>query len=430
VTLVVAGTAASAALGMAGPGPLAAATRAEPGRLAVAALSARLLADAAGQEGFAVLALDLFGDADTRRAALGWRSLAGGAAGEVPGMAAGGAAWRIDETRLLQGLREAARLGACGWLAGSGFEAQPELLDAGQAVLPLLGLAGDGMRRLREPQAFFAALAAHGVPHPVTQLLAPSTHDGWLIKNSRACGGGHVRPARPGEPALAPHHLAQRWAPGLPMSATFVADGRSATVLGFNRLLVAGQGAQPHQFVGAIGPVAVPAPAAQVLRQALHKLVPEFGLVGLGSLDFLLHGTQVAVLEVNARPPATVALHGAQRPITAHLAACAAAVQPLAANAGPASGLPPVLASDTDTAAPVQGFATVFARQARRAGPALAAALAALPHGHDLPHTGDLFVPGSPVCSVSAQAADAHTVQQLLAERCARVHHLLETTAP
>jgi len=386
-----------------------------PIKLAVAALSARLLAEAAEREGFAVLALDLFGDVDARRASLGWQSIAGARR------------WHIDEQHLLQGLRQAARLGAQGWLAGSGFEAQPALLDAGHRVLPLLGMAGAALRRLRDPQVFFSFLAAQGLPHPATQLQPPASAEGWLIKNSRACGGGHVRPARADEPALPAHHLAQRWSPGQPMSATFVADGRSAEVLGFNRLLVSGWGASPYQFVGATGPLALPPPAEQLLRQALQLLVPEFGLVGLGSLDFLLHGAQVQLLEVNARPPATVALHGVHRPISAHLAACGGAGLPSARSAG-RSGQ--AAARPGGSAPPVQGFATVFAERAQQVGPALAAALAALPNHHDLPHTGDLFEPGSPVCSVSAQAADEPAVQHLLAERRARIHQLLETTAP
>ena len=40
--------------------------------IAVAAISARAMAEAAASDGFKVVALDLFGDTDTRRAASRW----------------------------------------------------------------------------------------------------------------------------------------------------------------------------------------------------------------------------------------------------------------------------------------------------------------------------------------------------------------------
>ncbi|MGE5117528.1 MAG: hypothetical protein ACM3N6_13665, partial [Betaproteobacteria bacterium] len=45
-------------------------------RLAVAAASARMLAEAAAREGFEVVALDCFGDQDTRRASRSWHDIA------------------------------------------------------------------------------------------------------------------------------------------------------------------------------------------------------------------------------------------------------------------------------------------------------------------------------------------------------------------
>jgi predicted ATP-grasp superfamily ATP-dependent carboligase len=378
-------------------------------RLAVAGLSARLLADAAQAEGHAVLALDLYGDADTRRAALGWRPL-GALAGE-----------RFDAAALCAGLRAAAQAGATGWLAGSGFEAQPELLDVGARELPLWGLGTAALGRLRDPQQFFAVLDAHGVPHPEVAFRLPAgPAAGWLVKHGQACGGGHVRPLRPDEPVLPPHAYLQRFAPGQPMSATFLADGRAAQVLGINRLAVAGQGPKPWRFVGATGPVAVPSAVADALARALAVLVPAFGLRGLGSLDALVDGDRVAVLEINARPPATVALYGHQRPISGHIAAWAGAADP----AAPAAAATPTLTP------PVRGFETLYARRAGVVDAALAHALAALEGCHDLPHTGDRLCPGAPVCTVSAESADEAAVHRLLGLRRAHVHHLLETHAP
>ena len=108
----------------------------------------------------------------------------------------------------------------------------------------------------------------------------------------------------------------------MPMSATFVANGRDAVVLGINQQLVQRIGARPFVFCGVVGPVPMEAALTQRIEQAVRALAAEFELRGLGSLDFMLDGDAFAVLEVNPRPPASVALYRDQRPIEAHLRAC------------------------------------------------------------------------------------------------------------
>jgi len=122
-------------------------------KLAVAAVSARMLAEAAAGDGYDVVALDLFGDVDTRRASAEWLPL--GMAGSP----------QLDAGCVLDALLELSRRGdeVIGWISGSGFEGQPELLEAGAKLLPLLGTAAEGVRRVRDPQQFFGALAAEGI---------------------------------------------------------------------------------------------------------------------------------------------------------------------------------------------------------------------------------------------------------------------------
>ena len=82
--------------------------------IVVAALSARPLAESARQGGWHVVALDLVGDRDTRRASLHWQRI-----GDP-------AALRIDPEAFLQALREAAALpDVIGWVPGGGFEQAP-----------------------------------------------------------------------------------------------------------------------------------------------------------------------------------------------------------------------------------------------------------------------------------------------------------------
>ena len=75
--------------------------------LAVAALSARMLAEAARADGFDVIAFDVFGDADTRRACSQWLPI-----GAPDGL-------RIDAALLLSVLGALAQRGdVIGWIAG------------------------------------------------------------------------------------------------------------------------------------------------------------------------------------------------------------------------------------------------------------------------------------------------------------------------
>ena len=136
--------------------------------LAVAAISARMMAEAAARDGFDVVALDLFGDADTRRAAAAFVAI-----GE-PG------SLHIDAARVLAALRGlAARGDVMGWVAGSGFEGRPELLAQASLVLPLIGTAPGDVRRVRDPALFFAFLAAQGIGHPKVQSAPPAKPSGW-----------------------------------------------------------------------------------------------------------------------------------------------------------------------------------------------------------------------------------------------------------
>ncbi len=112
--------------------------------LALAAISARPLAEAAAREGFKAIALDLFGDHDTCSAASEWLPIG------AP------EALRIDATKLLDALSTLARRGDVqGWVAGAGFDGQSELLAQGAARLPLIGTAPADQRRVRDPATFF-----------------------------------------------------------------------------------------------------------------------------------------------------------------------------------------------------------------------------------------------------------------------------------
>ena len=362
--------------------------------LAVAAVSARMMAESAAQAGFETVALDLFGDRDTRAASTEW----------LPIGATGGL--QIDTELTLQALQRVARRGdALGWVAGSGFEALPDLLEQAAQVLPLIGTPAASVRRVREPATFFGFLDAVQIAHPPVSAAPPADPSGWLSKSALGPGGWHVRHAPPrAETAVPAHHYFQRWVPGLPMSATFIANGRDACVLGFNELIVRSVAGRPFVYCGTVGPVPLrPAVAAHLIR-AVRLLAAEFSLCGACSLDFMLDGDDVSLLEVNPRPYASMACHAQRLPhgvMAAHVRACLQGELP-----------------QPDLAPPeVHGQHIVFARHRLMLGDAATARLTGQAHCHDLPFGAASFDAGDPVCSVSATAATADLVRTQLSQR-------------
>lgn len=368
------------------------------GRLVLAGLSVRLMAESARRAGYEVVALDAFGDRDTRQAAAAWHDIGTGQGARLDGA-------RVLAT--LAALRQQ-RPGLTGWIAGTGFEAMPEVLAQGAALLPLLGTPPPAQAALRCPGTFFAALAALGLPHPATQTQRPDPAEGWLYKDFGSSGGWQVRAARaapPSPPALAYY---QRHAAGEPMSCLFIGNGRAARVLGHQHQLVAPLGARPWVWRGVVGQVAVREPVRAVLEQALAALVPQFGLHGLASLDYLQGGDTVQLLECNPRPSASMALYdGGDAPslIEAHVQACLQGGLP-----GPwaAAGLP-------------RGTQWVFAERPVQLGRGILARLQDSGWCHDLAAGPVRVGRHEPVCTVTAQAQDVATVRHLLATRVRQV---------
>ena len=368
--------------------------------LALAALSARALAEAAANEGLGAVALDVFGDADTRCVAREWHGI--GAAGSL----------HIDGERFLAVLARLAQRGDVrAWMAGSGFDGRPDLLERGAALLPLIGTPADGVRRVRDPHAFFSALDRHGIGFPPIAFDRPADPAGWLRKDAGSCGGWQVRRATRGDDAGAGVYW-QRERRGEAHSATFIANGRDAVLLGVNRQGVQAIGDRPCVFSRLAGPVPVSDGVRRELTAIVRLLAGVFEVRGLASLDLLLAGERIEVLELNPRPPASLALYprlGGVGVLTAHLQACEQGL------------LPPPPGTDM----PVRGVEILFAARTLEIDAPRAAALAALPGACDLPRAGTRIAAGDPLCSVRAEAADEARMNEQLAARRDAVRALI-----
>lgn len=376
--------------------------------IAFVATSARSLVECARRSACRPIAIDAFADLDTVRMAEHCTRV-------------GGADLRLDRGRLLAALAALRGRGdVAGWVAGSGFEAQLDLLAEAAGVLPLLGNTPQTVRRVRTPVAFNAVLDACAIAHPEIRLDAPADPRGWLVKDAHACGGWHVRRA-PGAMAggdsrwPSPGRHFQRELAGAALSCLFLAARGTATVVGHSRQIVRAFGGRPFVYRGGIGPVAVsPAVAAELSRVAAC-LADAFGLVGLNGIDYLLDDTgQPWVLELNPRPTAAIQLFAdavAGGLMRAHLDACA--------GHAPPQCLPPP--------AGLRGFETVFARRRGCIDEAVAAWLLAHDGCRDIPRPGTRHAWGDPLCTVFATAATEADVRAALAARRRAVRGVIES---
>lgn len=364
------------------------------GTVAVAALSARIAAEQLHRTGWSCIALDLYGDVDTQRSAQQWLSI-GEPAGQCfdPG-AFGAALDALAQRRDLLGL-----------IAGGGFEGQLGLLVQAEARLPLIGTAARDWQRLRDPRDFFATLQRLQLPHPPVRFEAPAVPAGWLVKHAGSSGGWGITPAGADAPAAPDVYWQLHRRDATPMSATFVANGDAAVVLGCNDQWVQPQGDHPFVFAGIIGPVPLADAVSRDVDAAVQALAREYHLCGLGSVDFLLDRNRIELLEVNPRPSYSAALYADADALGAHV------------RAWQHGELPPATSCRDPTLPVVHGERVVYARAPLELDDDNAALIAAWPQAHDLPRPGARFDTGEPICSLSACGGDVTQLRRELVDR-------------
>ncbi|MBK6850227.1 MAG: ATP-grasp domain-containing protein [Burkholderiales bacterium] len=394
--------------------------------IVVAGLSVRGLAESARCAGWHVLALDAFGDLDTRRASAGWWSIA-----EHSG---DGGAPRIDPARLLGALHAAALSRPAGsellgWVAGSGFEAQPELLDPASRLVPLLGMGADAIAAVRQPRSFFETLAGLGIDYPEVAFESPRGA-GWLAKDM-ACSGGQGVRRWPGAQVGADTRSSVYWqreASGRSIGCLLLAQGRGFELLGVHDQLVDPSHDEPFRFAGVVGPSRLSDMQMATLLATLQRLVPAFGLRGLISVDWLLAGDRWLALEVNPRPSASLAMHERRLAhttprslLTEHVA------QFLSDDLRSQLGLRDARHSDGTVigrpppAGHCCGELIVYARTPLTLDPATLARWTDKTDRHDIPSAPIDLPAGAPVLSVSAAGPDTSTVMLALEQRRADV---------
>jgi predicted ATP-grasp superfamily ATP-dependent carboligase len=341
-----------------------------------------MIAQQAVADGYAVTALDRFGDVDLRA------------------IAPGATAPSNDALTAL-----AADIDADAVVYGGGLENRPDLVARLADGRELLGTPPELLVAARDPWAVGVAARAAGARAPETRAVdgpAPAfdrVGTGWLRKPERGGGGRGVHRWRGGR--LRPTEILQRHVPGLSCSAVAIADGRRAVVLGLTEQLHRPPG---FQWTGNLAPPRLPDGERDELDGRLRAVCAEvasrFGVRGAFGVDAIWDGRHAWVLEVNPRPTAGLELFGPGS-FDAHVRGARGLGLP-ATGTAPArcARVKLVLFAEHDLRAPDPGW---------------------WPAGlvRDIPHAGETITRGAPVCTLVSATASAPELavrgEQLLA---------------
>ena len=284
----------------------------------VVAYSARALASCAAHAGFAPLAIDVFGDDDTRAMSLSSTKLEGGLAD----------GFKPDKVMSAVDTLISAH-DPMGLVYGAGFEHQPETIAAIASKIRVFGNEAEALQRAKDPIALAQICEANGVRHPQVQFSAPDEPELWLMKKRGGAGGDHIAAAETPDRLWSDSYFQRRVA-GRNISALFLASEKQAEIVGLSMQWAAPTWASPFRYGGAAGPIDIEPSHAREIARAIALIASEFDLIGLNSADFLVSDDAVWLLETNPRPGATLdVFESNEAPLFArHIAACEGCLTP------------------------------------------------------------------------------------------------------
>jgi methenyltetrahydromethanopterin cyclohydrolase len=325
-----------------------------------------MLAQAARKAGLSPLVIDLFADCDTQEAAE--------------------AVWKIDSLVLTQFapvVTEVQYHYPVRYVVyGSGFEYHPASLCFLEENFIVLGNSAETFGYLQNKTLFFLLLDRLHIPHPEVRVTAPVNSEGWLVKP--VCGQGGIDIQRyahndhESDPAL---FYWQKYQEGSQHSVLFLTDGRCLQQIGFNTQWTISLHGQEFLFSGISNDCRLSSAQKNCFDLWLRKLINEFDLKGLNSLDFIQTPSgESLILEINPRPPASMQLYDDDL-LSKHLTACCALLNPLDKVAHQKG---------------YTGYQVVYAEQDL----CIPAHFVWHHDCHDIPQAGASIRAGEPICSI------------------------------
>jgi len=165
----------------------------------------------------------------------------------------------FDADALLAAVRTLDASQYAGFVYGSGFDAQPELLQKIADIIPVIGNSPATVCAVKTVASFFSALQQANIAHPAVFGLQPVNHhsDVYLRKFAGGCGGTHIKMAGSDDAELDVNHYYQQFIAGRSVSLLFIASPindsfEKVEVIGFNEQWLSPTAAMPFRYGGAV----------------------------------------------------------------------------------------------------------------------------------------------------------------------------------
>lgn len=293
-----------------------------------------------------------------------------------------------------------------GLVYGAGFEDRIALLDALARRWTLFGNRPDVVRCVKAPRTLAGLCFSLGIRHPEVRFERPRDCRDWLVKSVGGSGGAHVAPAdapRANDETI----YFQRMAPGEPVSILLLADGTDAHVLGTSRQWPAPAPDEPFRFGGSYRPAGVSPGVLRRLTALAKSIARAAALRGLNSIDLLVAGDDVTLIEINPRPGATLDIFEDQDGslFRAHLEGCLGRLPELELDFSGAAAAGIAYARHEITSMPVLDW-PVWAADLQRPRSRLRA--------------------DDPICTIRARAEEPEQARRLLDERTAFILDVID----
>jgi len=270
----------------------------------VVATSGRLLAQLLQKSGFTPLVIDCFADLDTQSNA---KQVI-----EVKSLDL------LDIKDALEVLNKKFLIEKV--VYGSGLENQQKTLQFLEQHYTVLGNSFSVFSAIQNKQIFFSKLKQHAILYPEVSFQAPVDNSNYLVKPLAGEGGIGIKRYVAGTGDYSGCYW-QKYYQGIAKSVLFVANGTEYKIIGFHKQFVTKIGNNEFVFSGVINQLDMDIKLDNVLTGILQRLVTEFSLKGINSLDFIDNAGQCYVLEINARPSASLNLYNPDL-IAIHINSC------------------------------------------------------------------------------------------------------------
>ncbi len=191
---------------------------------------------------------------------------------------------------------------------GSGLELYNSTIKFLFQNLVVLGNTQDVFSLIQNKTYFFSRLKYLGILFPDITFQAPEINDNWLVKPKQGEGGLGIKKYERLSKITTSCYW-QKFITGKAMSVLFVANGNEYKIIGFNKQYFTRIEDNQFVFSGVISQPEINKDIIQTINLWLAALIPDFALKGVNTLDFIVKNNCCYVLEVNARPSASMQLY-------------------------------------------------------------------------------------------------------------------------